>query len=270
MCSADVSSRIRYTRVRYWQRKEHHRTTRLRSKRVSLWILFAAYVAMAFLFAGLYYHKYRLSPGAFVFNSEVASARAVTLTSDYVTRLTRLRSCDSLLFAARSALDSGTVQRSSRSFRDGEIGFPSLTITLSDFRAGAIFVSFITQSRAGGTVTVSEADHDSTVHRSTSLSFSGVTPSSVADAKRELAMISDSIAKSISATEIALAALVETRQPTWAFGDFLYFSVVTQTTVGFGDILPNARNIRELVVIQCLLSLGLVLAAGTIALPMRR
>ena len=30
----------------------------------------------------------------------------------------------------------------------------------------------------------------------------------------------------------------------WSYWDFFYFSVMTETTVGYGDILPNATNIR--------------------------
>jgi hypothetical protein len=38
----------------------------------------------------------------------------------------------------------------------------------------------------------------------------------------------------------------------WDFADFLYFSVVTQSTVGYGDIVPNTRRARLLVALQLL------------------
>jgi hypothetical protein len=40
--------------------------------------------------------------------------------------------------------------------------------------------------------------------------------------------------------------------------DFLYFSTITQSTVGYGDILPNSTSVRGVVMFQCILSLGLV------------
>jgi hypothetical protein len=46
----------------------------------------------------------------------------------------------------------------------------------------------------------------------------------------------------------------------WNYIDFLYFSTVTQTTVGYGDILPNNRTIRVLVCFQILF--GYILLAG--------
>lgn len=43
----------------------------------------------------------------------------------------------------------------------------------------------------------------------------------------------------------------------WSFRDFLYFSIVTQTTLGYGDILPNSSTVRTIVAIQVLLGLAL-------------
>jgi len=44
----------------------------------------------------------------------------------------------------------------------------------------------------------------------------------------------------------------------WEIADFLYFSLITQTTSSYGDIMPNSRCVRILVSIQLLLSLILV------------
>jgi len=39
----------------------------------------------------------------------------------------------------------------------------------------------------------------------------------------------------------------------WTYRDFLYFSTVTQTTVGYGDILPNSSIVRTFVMLQILI-----------------
>jgi len=44
----------------------------------------------------------------------------------------------------------------------------------------------------------------------------------------------------------------------WSFWDFLYFSTITQTTVGYGDILPNRTIVRVFVVLQILIGLSLI------------
>jgi hypothetical protein len=44
----------------------------------------------------------------------------------------------------------------------------------------------------------------------------------------------------------------------WSFWDFLYFSTITQSTVGYGDILPNSTLVRMVVALQVLFSCAIV------------
>jgi len=54
-------------------------------------------------------------------------------------------------------------------------------------------------------------------------------------------------------------ATLNTQQPdVWTFSDFLYFSLITQTTVGYGDILPNSTTIRRIVSLQVLVGYALL------------
>jgi hypothetical protein len=52
----------------------------------------------------------------------------------------------------------------------------------------------------------------------------------------------------------------------WGLWDFMYFSAITQTTVGYGDILPNATAIRLLVVAQVLVGYTFLVVVLNLAL----
>jgi hypothetical protein len=49
---------------------------------------------------------------------------------------------------------------------------------------------------------------------------------------------------------IELNAVEDDKVDIWSYIDFLYFSVITQGTVGYGDIIPNCRLVRVLVATQ--------------------
>src|ERR1043166_2042735 len=56
-----------------------------------------------------------------------------------------------------------------------------------------------------------------------------------------------------------LAALAQENPEVWSYWVFLYFSASTQTTVGYGDILPNSTEVKMIVVAQLVLSTALVI-----------
>lgn len=51
----------------------------------------------------------------------------------------------------------------------------------------------------------------------------------------------------------------------WSYWDFVYFSAITQTTVGYGDILPNSTLVRLVVTVQILLSMFILIVALNMA-----
>jgi hypothetical protein len=52
----------------------------------------------------------------------------------------------------------------------------------------------------------------------------------------------------------------------WSYLDFLYFSIIAQTTVGFGDILPNSTLTRMVVAAQILIGYALLVVVLNVVL----
>ncbi|HEY6769659.1 MAG TPA: potassium channel family protein [Candidatus Sulfotelmatobacter sp.] len=67
------------------------------------------------------------------------------------------------------------------------------------------------------------------------------------------------VEKEYSGVVIQLQSLTTPLSDVWSFIDFLYFSTMTQTTVGYGDILPNSSAVRKVVMLQVLVGYALVL-----------
>ena len=56
----------------------------------------------------------------------------------------------------------------------------------------------------------------------------------------------------------------------WSYWDFVYFSTVTQTTVGYGDIVPNSTSARAGVVVQLIIGTGLLVVGLNLVLRGRK
>jgi len=52
----------------------------------------------------------------------------------------------------------------------------------------------------------------------------------------------------------------------WRYFDFIYFSMITQSTVGYGDILPNSTVVRSIVVAQIIVTYALLVVVLNLVL----
>lgn len=63
-----------------------------------------------------------------------------------------------------------------------------------------------------------------------------------------------------------LESLSGTGPDIWSYWDFFYFSTIVQTTVGFGDILPNSTPVRMLVSFQIVMGYALLIVVVNVVL----
>eukprot|EP00930_Biecheleria_cincta_P071708 TRINITY_DN59177_c0_g1_i1.p1 TRINITY_DN59177_c0_g1~~TRINITY_DN59177_c0_g1_i1.p1 ORF type:complete len:342 (-),score=47.83 TRINITY_DN59177_c0_g1_i1:145-1170(-) len=101
-------------------------------------------------------------------------------------------------------------------------------------------------------------------------------PPACFDLKRELWKVYGRAAKCsiwIAAT-IAVGTLTMSHMEGWSLGDAFYFSCVTMTTVGYGDLHPSSRSSKVFVTVYCLLSFGVLASClsvvGSIPFEVRR
>jgi hypothetical protein len=72
-----------------------------------------------------------------------------------------------------------------------------------------------------------------------------------------LDVILKELTSQVSTLESTLQQTLSDKPYDWSYWDFAYFSTMTQTTVGYGDIVPSSGLVRTLVSIQVLVGLAL-------------
>ena len=222
---------------------------RLSSKR-NRWIagVFACYVMFVFVFAAVYYQLYQHDRRTFAFSSDIARVQLTATESETQQQLEKL---DSELANLRE------LQRELRSTQAAPV-LDSTSFLLASTVTGSIASFTLIRSKAAGGPN-GEIPQPATLlvmHRD------GTRPSAIIgspvyrfpetlNAYRELCntWISDwetreqELRNSIEASNTGSPDV-------WSFWDFFYFSAITQFTVGYGDILPNATSVRLVVVLQ--------------------
>jgi hypothetical protein len=225
-----------------------------------LLVVFLCYLAFVFAFGIVYYAIYENNRSAFAFNADIVRSQSRTVKIESQHRLEQLASELALLQQLKEELNTIDTQPT--------IGleFGGLMITSSVRGSNAVYTVIWPKARftAPGPgippptdLRVSSLDGRSQVRiignpeydlpRSIA-EFNGLCDRWIADWEansRNVRTVLDSL---------------ETDSPdVWSYWDFLYFSAITQFTVGYGDILPNSTSVRIVVLLQtCIAALLLV------------
>ena len=228
------------------------------------WILtcFLAYILLILLFAGVYFRLYIINPGNYSFNSDILRQQVTISQSAAEEELTalqlRLLAYGQLLAGLRDA-------RAQWLTKDGDIQYDthdyhfaiaeSVETLIEDqgshreresYRRWIILEVY----NHGGDKVFSE--------------YLDILPK-YGRLNKDKTFYSDIAARRVEQIETRikeansrLANLSSPNPDVWRYWDFLYFSVITQTTVGYGDILPNSTQVRMIVVLQILAGLTLL------------
>lgn len=214
----------------------------------NLWIAacFAAYLGIIIVFATIYYSLYRSQPHRFLFVARVQETQLSTYTINTKRRIQSLAAEIEALAEIQDRIDKGANPQDLATQGIGGI-LPS----------GCQFALYLPQraeweSVKQPTIELSDPDGHELSRVPLVAPWWGKRWDEVF-LKRRYRNESN-----IALLEKRLHALQTDSFDIWSYWDFLYFSAICQTTVGFGDILPNATKVRLLVVSQVLLGYALL------------
>jgi hypothetical protein len=220
----------------------------LTPRSIRLVVLFALYVIVLLAFAAIYYLLYRKDPLNYQFNADVATsqqerylAEEKATTAALALQLAALREVGAELSTGRSPTE-GTIRG-------------SLLLRTNSFAA---YMYPMTGPPGGGPVgsalEIQTADNRTIRRWEWSLPVQKRTWTVSVD----IPSLSKLVPELASEIEYDLREHTEALQkpprlqPVWSYFDFVYFSGITLTTVGFGDILPNNTRVRMIVLAEIL------------------
>ena len=215
------------------------------------WLItvFGVYVALILVFSTVYYGLYITGGSHFIFHSEVRSRRLDLIERRLQNskearevRVAGLVGRIELLESVLREIANGVARMDKTDYWSCETALSTddyvvkRHIQLGDLHTDDI--GFLTIFRPDGKTKLCDFH----------ASFRGL-PQSVDESRL---LIEDLLQSLKQELEQRLAPV-----KTWSYSDFLYFSTITQTTVGYGDILPNSKAVRILVMLQALIGLAL-------------
>ena len=99
--------------------------------------------------------------------------------------------------------------------------------------------------------------NDKNIHVLSMIPISAISvPKDFKEFQKIIHAVSEQLDDDISLISSNIDRLTSTEP--WSYWDFLYFSTITQTTVGYGDMLPNTTYVRMLVIAQVLIGVILI------------
>jgi hypothetical protein len=214
--------------------------------------VFALYLISILVFAGIYYRVFRTDPKSFAFNADIRLTQSESVShiaSAEIAQLTKRVPC---LIEMQHAMAS----KESFDSTSDVVTFPKSEFIFSKNYSFQFTDDTRKPHDKARTLTIAAFDIYHELVFECNVPFIPILSEEARIAHyREYAIdfLSD-IQRTVQTRESQLATLASPNPDVWTFWDFLYFSTITQSTVGYGDILPNCTLVRMLVTLQLVVS----------------
>jgi hypothetical protein len=238
------------------------------------WVILIAviYLVVLFAFGGIYYWLYLHDRQSFAFNADIQRAQSEIFKTTMVPEINvlepeiqalsqlseklKLSEPIKLVYPPPPQLiliNPSTVQP----IQPRPLIWPQAEFETADFKL-VFHKETLTGQGSTFLISVDFYDHQKKIGTQNISHFTMTFPDQAAQYQELVTVLSSDLQALLVEDQRRLLTLAGPNPEIWTYGDFFYFSVITQTTVGYGDILPNNTTIRICVSIQVLLGLFLV------------
>src|ERR1017187_853638 len=216
-------------------------------------LTFGFYVVFLFIFAEIYQRIYRRRPSTFSFNRDISQSQDQLYRARKAQEATRLTAMVSVLTVMQEELRKGPVEFVPEYHAEGDgcllrsqSGYEARLVRCYETFPEIPFWRELTVLDPSGSALILNKDVGG--YR---------VPDNASDFQMTLSEIATDFNQTVSAV-LNIASAPVASPEMWSYLDFLYFSTITQSTVGYGDILPNSTTVRMFVVAQIVVGYALL------------
>jgi hypothetical protein len=224
----------------------------------NLWLLatFLAYLIIILFFSTIYYIAYKKRTDNFIFQSDILKSRFMSIELKSTIALDDARLEVAALHQIHSVMKD-ELEYNVVKERKTLIKSPEYQCIIKFFD-GVIDGGVIVPPKL--VLTILSKNSGMLILKRDVTSYSGIGNKA---GKIISALITEKQALVEEHSEI-LRALKDATPKVWNYFDFLYFSAITQTTVGYGDILPNSTLVRLFVLCQIVSGLAILVVIANL------
>lgn len=223
---------------------------------------FLLFVGLQLIFAAIYFMIYRLNRTNFAFNTDIIRKQSESRQVLLDQTANRLRRAHDAIIDLQALLKAGEqpeglAGQTSVRLRSGDV----CTVHFYSYPpVGSVFPLF--------EVTDKEDERLFTFNTHDSWSkWTGTnSPRTTSEWLETLPGVLNHLTKKQTTIGRRIDSLSTSTPDVWSYLDFLYFSIIAQTTVGFGDILPNSTLTRMVVAAQILIGYALLVVVLNIVM----